>query len=372
MKLTITQSNLVTSLARASGTMPERSALPVLSNVLAEAEDDSLRVTSTDLDAWIRSEVPAEVREPGRTTLPGSVLLATARELSPSPVVFEVEDDRLEMTCDKSRFTLYGIPASEYPKPPQVDFDSAWSIERKALIDIIDRTTYAASTEDSRPILNGVLWELRDGTMKMVATDGHRLAAFGKETELGGELGVDLIVPPLALKNVRTLFQESGSAVVEVARSENYLGFRMERTEIYTRLIEGRYPNYRQVIPQSNEFDATMAKKGLTTAIARVLPFTDDTRRMRVSLSESRLVAEASAPDLGKGVDEQEVDYDGPETVIGFNADYLAEALARIPGEDVTLSFRNAESAVVLKPVETEGEEPSDIISLVMPLRLLD
>ena len=369
MKLSITRSNLDTCLTRVAGTIPSRSALPILSNVLVETTETGLRMSSTDLDAWIRTEVPAEIQTQGSTTLPGATLRAVVRNLGPSTVEIHVEGDRLHLTCGKASFTLNGMPAADFPNLPKVDFDTPWTIHRSALVELIDRTSYAVSTEDSRPILNGVLWELKNRSMKMVATDGHRLAAYGRTIDITDEVGVDLIVPPLALKSARTLFQ--GSGTVDVARNENYLAFRMDQTEVYTRLIEGRYPNYRQVIPQTGDHAATIPKKELVTAIARISPITSDANRIRVTFTESRLVAEASSPDLGRAVDEVEIEYAGAEMAIGFNANYLKEALSHMSGDDVLFTFQSPERAVVMRPVEQDDDD-SDYLCLVMPLRLLD
>lgn len=370
MKLSISRSNLDACLARVSGAIPARSALPVLSNVLLETTRNGIRISSTDLDAWIRAEAPAEVRKQGRTTMPGATLRNIVANLEPSTVDLKVADDRLELSCGRTESTLYGMPAEDYPSPPSVDFGSAWRLERDSLVELINRTAFAVSTEETRPLLNGVYWELSDGSMRMVATDGHRLAAYAKATELGSDLTADMIVPTLALRSVQNLFGESG--VVEVARTQNYLAFRMDRIEVFTRLIEGRYPNYRQVIPAERSHSANVATRDLATAIARLLPLTSDTKRMRVNFRSGRLVADAHSPDVGKGMDEIDIDYEGDDMAIGFNAHYLKEALTHLPAEEAVVDFENPESAVVLRPRAAEGEEPPDYLSLVMPLRLLD
>ena len=192
-----------------------------------------------------------------------------------------------------------------------------------------------------------------------------------QKTELSGTSGDDLIVPPPALRNVQKLF--AGADTVEVTRTENYLAFRNAPTEIYTRLIEGKYPNYEQVIPKDNQHVARVATDELAGAIARIAPITSaQTHRMRLRFEAGAAYTQASSSDVGEGRDVIDIDYDDEPMEIGFNATYLKDALDHMPSDRVLITFKTSETAVILKPDNEDGDATLDFLCLVMPLRLLD
>jgi DNA polymerase-3 subunit beta len=226
------------------------------------------------------------------------------------------------------------------------------------------------STEESRPILNGVLWELRSGEMRMVATNGHRLARMTLPVGSSNATSTDLIVPPAALQQVQRLFRDEDD--LSVARSGNHLGFRSGGTEVYTRLIEGSYPNYEQVIPKDNDKNAVVEKRALESAVRRMaVVASDQTHRIRLSFETDRVHLNVLTPDLGEGHDELELQYRGDGLEIGFNANYLLEVLRYMPTDEVKLTFKAPERAATVEPV-ADGDDATDYLCLVMPLRLLD
>jgi DNA polymerase III subunit beta len=367
MNFTITRQNLHSGLAAVSASIPSKTTLPVLSNILFEAKEDGVWMSGTDLDVAVRVKVPADVKEAGSLTAPGKKLVEITRELPDQPVEVATRNEQIELKCGRSHFKLNGLPAEEFPTLPEVDFSEGWTVTGKDVNGLIHRTAFAVSTEESRPILNGVLWELRDGSMRMVATNGHRLARMGVPAESKGAPSADFIVPPGALQQVQRLFKDDDS--LEVARSGNHLGFRAGSTEVYTRLIEGTYPNYDQVIPRDNDKMATIDKKALESAVRRMaVVASDQTHRIRMKFEPGRVHLNVMTPDLGEGHDEIEVGYDGEELEIGFNANYLLEVLRYMPTDEVQVAFKAPERAATIEPV---GEE-LDYLCLVMPLRLLD
>jgi len=368
MKFTITRQNLHNGLAAVSASIPSKTTLPVLSNILFEAKEDCVWMSGTDLDVAVRVKVPADVQEQGRLTAPGKKLQEITRELPEQPVEVATRGEQIEMKCGRSHFKLNGLPADEFPTLPEVDFSEAWSVTGKDVNRLIHHTVFAVSTEESRPILNGVLWELRDGSMRMVATNGHRLARMGVPAESSGAPSADFIVPPNALQQVQRLFKDGDT--LEVARSGNHLGFRADSTEVYTRLIEGSYPNYDQVIPRDNDKVATIDKKALESAVRRMaVVASDQTHRIRLKFEPGRVHLNVLTPDLGEGHDELEIGYEGEELEIGFNANYLLEVLRYMPTDDIDLAFKAPERAATIVPA---GDDDIDYLCLVMPLRLLD
>ncbi|HBD97382.1 MAG TPA: DNA polymerase III subunit beta [Gemmatimonadetes bacterium] len=368
MNFTITRQNLHNGLAAVSASIPSKTTLPVLSNILFEAKEDAVWMSGTDLDVAVRVKVPADVKELGRLTAPGKKLQEITRELPEQPVEVATRGEQIELKCGRSNFKLNGLPADEFPSLAEVDFSEGWTVTGKDVNGLIHHTTFAVSTEESRPILNGVLWELREGSMRMVATNGHRLARMGVPAESGGAPSADFIVPPGALQHVQRLFKDDDT--IEVARSGNHLGFRADSTEVYTRLIEGTYPNYDQVIPRDNDKVATIDKKALESAVRRMaVVASDQTHRIRLKFEPGRAHLNVLTPDLGEGHDELEIGYEGEELEIGFNANYLLEVLRYMPTDEVDVAFKAPERAVTIEP---SGDNDIDYLCLVMPLRLLD
>lgn len=368
MRFTITREKLQEGLAAVAGSIPTRTTLPVLSNLLIETDGDGVRFSGTDLDTAVSVRVPAEVEEPGAITAPARKLQEIARELPPTPAAVSAQGDAITLTSGRTRFRLNGLPRDEYPSFPSVDFEASWALSGAELNQLIQHVAFAVSTEETRPILNGVLWELREGEMRMVATNGHRLAKMTIPRESEGATG-DLIVPPKALAQVQKLFATGDT--VEVARSENHLGFRGNGVQIYTRLIEGPYPNYEQVIPKDNDKTLVADKAALNAAIRRMaIVASDQTHRIRLSLGGPMLKLSVQTPDLGEASEEMAIEYDGAPLEIGFNANYLLELIRYMPTDEVRLSFKAPERAATMEPVG--NEDTPEFLCLVMPLRLLD
>ncbi|HEU4561103.1 MAG TPA: DNA polymerase III subunit beta [Longimicrobium sp.] len=368
MRFTITRENLLQGLGAVAGSIPTRTTLPVLSNILIEAEEGAVRMSGTDLDTSVSVRVPAEVTEPGSITAPAKKLQEIAREL-PGATEVSTQGDSIFINSGRSRFKLNGLPRDEFPAFPRVDFTESWRVTGAELQRLITHVSFAASTEETRPILNGVLWQLRDGEMRMVATNGHRLAKMTLPVEAAAQVpAVDLIVHPKALQQVQRLF--GGDAQVEVARSENHIGFRSDTVQVYTRLIEGPYPNYEQVIPKDNDKNMVADKGALTGAVRRMaIVASDQTHRIRMSLGGPMLRFSVESPDLGAANEELPVEYDGEPLEIGFNAQYLLELLRYMPTDEVRMSFKAPERAATMQPLG--NEDTPDYLCLVMPLRLL-
>ncbi len=372
MNFTITRKNLHQGLAAVSASIPTKTTLPVLSNILLEATDGQVRISGTDLDVGVRTRTPAEVGQEGVLTAPGKKLQEIARELPDEPVQVTSQGDQIELRCGRSRFKLNGLPADDFPNLPEVSFEEGWNAPGQVLLSLVQHTAFAVSTEESRPILNGVLWELKDGQMRMVATNGHRLAKMTVPAGSSAQGGAELIVPPAALQQVQRLFEKENE--VHVGRDANHLGFRSGNTEVYTRLIEGTYPNYEQVIPKDNDKWAVVDRESFASAVRRMaVVASDQTHRIRIGFHQGAMRLTVLTPDLGEGEDEIEIQYEGEPLEIGFNAAYLLEVLRYMDTEEVKMGFKAPERAATIEPVRPDGEEGGvEYLCLVMPLRLLD
>ena len=370
MRFTISREKLQEGLAAVAASIPAKTTLPVLSNILVETTDKGIRLSGTDLDIAVSTEVVADIETMGAMTIPAKKLSEIARELPPSPVkIAAIGEQRITLDCGRAHFKILGLPRDEFPTFPTVRFNESWRIRSGDLQKLIAHTSFAVSTEESRPILNGVLWELKPDSMRMVATNGHRLAKMEVSIKSSGAPATDLIIPPKALEQVRRLFPADEE--LEIARGDNHLGFRSPFTSVFTRLIEGPYPNYDQVIPKDNDRIAVVDKIALTSALKRMSVIaSDQTHRIRLSFNAGLLRFSVQTPDLGEATDELAVRYTGDQLDIGFNASYLLEILRYIPTEEVKLTFKAPERAATVEP---EGwNDPATYLCLVMPLRLVD
>ena len=370
MRFTISREKLQEGLAAVTAAVPAKTTLPVLSNLLVETTERGIRLSATDLDIAVSTEVSADVETPGSITIPAKKLSEIARELPPSPVKVSASgEQRVTIECGRSRFKLLGLPRDEFPTFPTVRFNESWRVKSGELQKLISHVAFAVSTEESRPILNGVLWELREDRMRMVATNGHRLSKMEVPVESSSAPPGDLIVPPKALEQIKRLFPAEEE--LEIARGENHLGFRSPFTSVFTRLVEGPYPNYEQVIPKDNDRFCLCDKAALTSALKRMSVIaSDQTHRIKMSFNTGMLKFSVTTPDLGEASDELPVNYNGDQLDIGFNATYLLEILRYMPTEQVRLTFKAPERAATIEP---EGwDDPAKYLCLVMPLRLMD
>jgi DNA polymerase-3 subunit beta len=370
MRFTISREKLQEGLAAVAASIPAKTTLPVLANILVETTEKGIRLSGTDLDIAVSTEVSADVESQGSITIPAKKLSEIARELPPAPVKIAASgEQRVVLDCGRAHFKLLGLPRDEFPTFPAIRFQESWRVKSGELQKLISHTAFAVSTEESRPILNGVLWELRPERMRMVATNGHRLARMDVPIKAAGAPSSDLIVPPKALEQIRRLFPADEE--LEIAKGDNHLGFRSPFTAVFTRLIEGPYPNYEQVIPKDNDRIAIADRQALVGALKRMSVIaSDQTHRIRLSFNAGMLKFSVQTPDLGEATDELPIRFTGDPLDIGFNASYLLEILRYIPTEEVKLTFKAPERAATMEP---EGwSDQASYLCLVMPLRLVD
>ncbi len=352
MKFTITREQLQSGLNAVMAAIPAKTTLPVLSNVLVEATKQGLRLSGTDLDIAVSTTVPADVDAEGSVTLPAKKLSDITRELPSAPIrITAAGEQRVSIECGRSKFKLLGLPREEFPSFPAVKFDGAWKAQAGVVHKLVGHVAFAASTEESRPILNGVLWELRPDRMRMVATNGHRLAKM--DVPASGGSTADLIVPPKALEQIRRLFP--ADAEIEIAKSDNHLGFRSATTLVFC----------------ENDKVATVDKEAMAGALRRMsVVASDQTHRIRLAFSSGAVKFSVQTPDLGEAQDELAVTYEGEPLEIGFNATYLLEILKFMPTDEVRVTFKAPERAATVEPVG--WNDPASFMALVMPLRLVD
>lgn len=371
MKATITRDQLQQGLQRIMPAVSRGGQLPIGMCVLLEADPKGgLRLYGTDLDVAVGTVVPASIDEPGTVAVPARDLLAITKEL-PSGAVkldFPVEQDRLRVRCNRSTMRLVTLQASDFPSLPPVDFKRSLNIVAGELNKMVSKVAFAASREESRPILNGVCWELQPKRMRMVATNGHRLCLFEVETPTGVTEPMSLIIPPKTLALVNHLF--GTEEVVQIAATAKHIGFRSETTQLVSRLIEGPYPNYKQVIPADHNRDARADVASLTAAVRRAAIIASrETHRIILGLSEKKQEVRVSTPDRGDAREGLSLTVHGDPIEVGFNAGYLLDVLRHFPTNEVSIRLKAPERAVTFEPI---GYEDGKYMCLVMPLRIDD
>lgn len=374
LEFTVSSEVLKAAFAEVVGILPSRASLPALQMVLLATDGAGhLRITATDLDTTVSRRISVAVTEPGAALVPGRRLHEIARGF-PDGCTLDVRlrEDALLLWCKetRTRYRLPTAPVDEFPSPPSVNGDeSAFIVPGSMLGLLIERVAFAASTEETRPILNGVLWEMADGAMSMVATDGHRLAVTRFPVAgVGGR--PDAILHPRALTRVAQLY--AGGETVTVTHAGNHLQFRGEGWELVTRLVAGPYPSYRSVLPSDNDRVLVADRGVLTAAIRRMaIVASDRTHRILFSLGSeaSTLRISVETPDVGAGHEELAVDYHGGALEIGFNAFLLLEILRVLPDGEVRMTFKAPERAATLASVADPSGASSEY--LVMPLRAL-
>lgn len=375
MQLTISREKLIEALSAVTAAVPGKTTLPVLANILIEATPTGVTMTATDLDLTIQTTVVADVETPGAITIPAKRLLAIAKELPPAPVRISMTVGartglRFLLDCGRAHYRLLGIPADEFPSLPTVEF-AGESVQAGELSDVVRRVSFAASTEESRPILNGVLWSRTREAVRLVATNGHRLAFV--ERAIDPELGADgeYIVPTKSLAQIPRLFSSDDRLAIGVSESGNHIALRSDTTCVMTRLIAGPYPSYRSVIPSKSSRRVIVDRLALVSAVRRCMPVVSTaTYRLAITLSGGTIKLSVTTPDVGEFTDEVAARIDGPELSFGVNAQYLLEVLGACGTDEVLISADTPERAVTFTP---QGEPAGQsALFLVMPLRLVD
>jgi DNA polymerase-3 subunit beta len=370
MELKIQKEELSKSLSLVSSIVPSHPSLFVLSNMLIEAEKGFLFLSGTDLDISMKIKQSAEVGKKGAAILPARKFFDVVRELSHDELVMRREGDKLVIECGRGHYELQTFPGEDYPSLPKLGFEDGFRISGETLEKGIEQTSFAMSRDQARPILTGVLLEVTPSYLGFVATDGHRLARYRKKgsfREAGR--GRDLIIPMKAISQIRKLYAETGE--VEIAISEKQIGMRGDGKELYTRLIEGPFPNYELVIPKDNDKEAIIDVRGMIGATRRMQVIANPTtKRVMYEFTKGLLTLRVSTRDVGQAEEQIDIDYDKEDLEISFNAGYVEEAFKVIGGEKVKIRMKKTDTACIVTPEEIAEDE--DYFSLVMPLRIME
>lgn len=363
MKFAVTKEELLEGLQRTQNAVSSRATLPVLSNVLIETTEGGIQFTATDMEVSIRSSTKAAVEKPGATTLPARRLLSIVRELPSSEITVETDAKHATtIRCGASFFKIFGLPREEFPAFPSIDDAKEFTLKQKDLKDGLRKTAYAISLDETRYVLNGILFAFKENKLTLVATDGRRLALFETELEFPKSLEGDIIVPTKGIGELQRLLTEGGD--VRIRAGENLVSFDLNGTLIVSKRVEGNYPNYRQVIPGEARERITLEREAFLSCVHRVaLLSTEKTSSVRLSFSKNNIDISANTPEVGEAQESIAVPYKGEEFAIAFNPDFLMDPLKNLPDDEVYLELIDEMSPGVIK-IKTP------FLYVLMPMRV--
>ncbi len=368
MEIRAKRGDFLTTLYWTQSIVERRNTMPILANVLIEARKGSIYLTATDLEVGVRGGFEGETSREGSITVNAKKLYEIVREAPEDTIHLKrLENDWVEIKSGKSVFKIVGMDAREFPQFPRIEAEKLSTTPAGMMREMIERTLFSVSMDETRHSLNGVfVEEAGDGKVRMVATDGHRLAFVERPIgRMGLEKGV--ILPRKGLAEVRKLLEDGGEGVIAMGFKENMGLVVKERVEFFMRLIDGDFPDYNKVIPKANPHVAKMDQGELLQALRRVSILSSERYKgVKIEFKEGRMAISASNPDLGEAAEEVEVEYKGKTLAVGFNARYLIDVLSVLGEEgEVELEVKDELSPGVIRKSGEEG-----YLYVVMPMRL--
>ena len=365
MKLTAAREALLKPLQAVIGVVERRQTMPILANVLLVAKDGDLAITATDLEVELVANTGVQVDAPGEVTVPGRKLLDICRALpDDAEVSISQSGDKLMVRSGRSKFTLTTLPAAEFPTVEDINAGQQIAVSQAVLGRLLEKTHFSMAQQDVRYYLNGLLLETGAGTLRGVATDGHRLALCESALEGGKAPEQQVIVPRKGVLELQRLMSGEGDLTIELGT--NHVRIQLDGIRFTSKLIDGRFPEYERVIPQDNS-NALTADRGLFRgALQRTAILSNEKYRgIRLVIRKGNMVLQAHNPEQEEAEEELEISYDGDEIEIGFNVNYLLDALGAIESDEVSLAVVDGNSSCLLRE---PGKD--DCKYVVMPMRL--
>lgn len=370
MKFSVQREALLKSLSLVAGVVERRQTLAVLANVLFDIKDQTLSLTGTDLEVEItgRVQLNEPVAAPEQITIPAKKLLDICKSLPDGCTInFNLDDkQKVVVSAGRSKFTLSTLPASEFPNVEEGDVKAQFTISQGQLKRLIERTAFAMAQQDVRFYLNGMLWEVSPQQLRVVSTDGHRLALCDLKTEAIAVDGVTQIIVPRkgVLELARSLHQDDDT--VEIGFGQNHLRAKTQDFTFITKLVDGKFPDYQRVLPRGGNKFVLGSRQGLKEAFNRAAILSNEKYRgVRLVLSNATLTIQANNPEQEEAEDTLVVDYSGDNLEIGFNVNYLIDVTNVLSGETIKLTLSDSNSSVLL-----EESVDSDSVYVIMPMRL--
>ena len=373
MEFTVSRADLVRELNLSQGVVEKKTTIPILSNVLVEADSDRIVLTATDLELGIRCSCPARVKKGGAGTIPARRLLDYVRLLPDGDVqVKTLENHWASLVSGRSRTRIAGMSRESFPELPKMPEVLA-EIPIGVLAAMIGKTIFGISTEESRFTLNGALLVLKKNALVMVATDGHRLAMVEHSEDLPGVTGsYRALLPRKAMTEIQKLAGDVDSkAIVKFSGDENHLFFELGDRLLLSRKLTGNFPDFERVLPKDHPHSVKLNREEFRGTIERVAQFSDErSRAIRVQVANGEVKVHSSVSDTGESEESIPVPYNGPSVEIGFNAQYLMDFLRAVGTEEVEFLFKDPHSAGELRPAASGDAKPENYRYVIMPMRI--
>jgi DNA polymerase-3 subunit beta len=367
VKLSLSTSELVGQLSTAARVASTRSAIQALSGVQITATDDGAELRATDMDVALRLPLAAKVDRPGVVVLPARLMLDVARSLPAGEVTLELRsaEGDVEVVCAGATFHIRVLRADDFPPLPDTSDAPAISVPIDAFVDTVAKVARSASRDETRPVLTGILVSASGSELRMVATDSYRLSV--KETTLSEPLSepFEVNVPARALQELARIAQQGESQDLTVSSRENQIVFALGGVVLSSRLIDGQFPNYRQLLPETSDYELRIAREELTDVVRRISLLAQKNAPLRLAFSQGELTVSARTPDVGEASESLPVPFAGEPFEIGFNPEFLRDGLESVESEDLILKL-----ASPLRPGLIEAADGSGFVYLVMPIRL--
>jgi DNA polymerase-3 subunit beta len=371
MKLKIKKDEILKGLQRIQGVVEKKNTMPILSNMLLTADDSGVEIVATDLEIGLRGRYAAEVEKKGSVTVSAKKMYEIVRELPAEDIQIKVEDSNwVKIAAGRSQFKLVALPKDEFPALPDVAEDGMIALEGETLREMIKKTLYAVGENDARYVLNGLFVHMTPGksglTVRMVGTDGHRLSMIDRVIE-AKHAEESMIIPKKAMLELRRLLEEDSSGgELRIGFSKNHALFKRDGLIMVSKLIDGNYPNYLQVVPAKSTKKVSVDKDLFTHAVKRVSILSKEkTNAVKLQLEKDRLTLSTNNPEIGEANEELSVDYRGEEITIGFNSRYLMDALTAMDRANIALELSDALSPCL---ITEEGDDHYKCV--VMPMRV--
>jgi len=363
MKFSATKEKLLEGLQQVQNVVSTRTTLPILSNVLLQAKEGAVHLTTTDLDVGVRGSFEANVDKVGATTLPARRLFTIIRELPSSEIAIEVDGkNAASIRSGQSFFKILGLPEEEFPPLPKFENAKVVTMRQKDLHDGLRKTAYAISTDETRYVLNGVLFSFKENKLTLVATDGRRLAMLDIELEFPRSHEAEIIVPTKAVTELQRLLKDDGEVKISVGSGQ--IAFDLNKTLLVSKLIEGNYPNYKQVIPSEAKERVTLERETFLNSLRRVsLLASDKSNSIKLNFSKNNIEITANTPEVGEARESLPVAYKGRDFAIAFNPEFLMAPLRNLTEDEVFFDLIDEMSPGVLK-IQTP------FLYVLMPMRV--
>ncbi len=367
MKATIERATLLKSLGHVQSVVERRNTIPILSNVLIEARDDgSIRLMATDLDLQVDESVPAQVASAGATTVSAHTFFDIVRKLPEgSQVELSASEGKMQVVAGRARFNLSTLPRDDFPVISEGELPTRFELPAATLRQIIDKTRFAISSEETRYYLMGIFLHVADDKLKAAATDGHRLARVTVDKPDGADGMPDVIIPKKCVVELRKLLDEvDGTA--EVSLSPTKVRFGLGSAVLTSKLIDGTFPDYNRVIPTANDKLLKLDPKSFMAGVDRVATIASEkTRAVKMAVDRDKITLSVTSPENGLAVEEIAADYGSDNIEIGFNARYLMDILAQIEGDTVEVHLADAAAPTLLRE-----NDKSNALYVLMPMRV--